>query len=232
MFELYTRTAIISTTLPDMANRKQPYRQNPLLRISYSLFAPLYDFFVEGAMREARHTSLSGLPADHPRQVLISGAGTGLDLPLLPALHRYTALDFNPSMLAHARRRKRDLKIEFILGDSMALPFADNSFDHVVLHLIVAVVPEPQRALLEAARVLKPGGSVLLFDKFLHAGQRAPLRRLLNPLTRRFATNIDVVLEDVLRAVPELQLIQNAPSLADGWFRRIVLHKPDKGIRA
>lgn len=212
-----------------MAKRNLPYRQNPLLRISYSLFAPFYDFFVAGAMREARRTSLAALPVDHPRRVLISGAGTGLDLPLLPTLHRYTALDFNPAMLAHARQRAGEVKVEFILGDSMALPFADDSFDHVVLHLIVAVVPEPQRALQEAARVLKPGGTVLLFDKFLHRGQRAPLRRLFSPLSRHFATNLNVVLEDVLQAAPELQLIENQSSLVSGWFRRIVLRKTHTG---
>ena len=68
---------------------EQPYRQNPLLRLSYSLIAPLYDFVIERPMREARKRSLAALPADQNKRILISGAGTGLDLPWLPAQHRY-----------------------------------------------------------------------------------------------------------------------------------------------
>jgi phosphatidylethanolamine/phosphatidyl-N-methylethanolamine N-methyltransferase len=156
---------------------------------------------------------------------LISGVGTGLDLPLLPVLHRYTALDFNPAMLSHAIARGSDLDVEFILGDCMELPFADAQFDYVVLHLIVAVVPEPQRCLREAARVLKLGGTIVLFDKFIHPHQLAPLRRLFNVVTRRFATRMDIVFEEVLHAVPELEVTSDVPMLANGWFRGIVLHK-------
>lgn len=203
----------------------QPWKQNPLLRLSYTLFAPVYDILIEAPMRESRKASLAALPAEAPKRVLISGVGTGLDLPHLPALHGYTALDFNPAMLAHARPRGEKLDVAFVLGDSMALPFADASFDHVVLHLIVAVVPEPRRCLAEAARVLRPGGTVLLFDKFLREGQRAPLRRLVNIMSSRFVTRTDVVLEEVLRAAPELRIVSDAPALGGNWFRRIVLRK-------
>lgn len=206
----------------------QPYRQNPLLRWSYSLFAPIYDLGIESTMRAARKASLAALPSDAPRHILISGAGTGLDLPLLPKQHHYTALDFNRAMLARAVLRSKNLDVDFVMGDSMSLPFDDAQFDHVVLHLIVAVVPEPQRALSEAARVLKPGGTILLFDKFLHEGQRAPLRRLLNLLSRHFVTRTDVELEHVLRAAPALQVVGDAAAFpGGGWFRRIVLRKTE-----
>jgi len=204
----YTRT---------MDKPDQPWKQNPLLRMSYSLYAPIYDLTIERAMRHARQTSLAALPTDAPKRVLISGVGTGLDLPHLPELHHYTALDFNPAMLSHAIPRGERLGAAFVLGDSMSLPFADASFDHVVLHLIVAVVPEPQRCLAEAARVLKPGGTVLLFDKFLREGQHAPLRRLVNLLSSHFVTRTDVVLEAVLRAAPELVIASDEPALGGNW---------------
>jgi ubiquinone/menaquinone biosynthesis C-methylase UbiE len=207
-----------------MTLHEQPYRQNPLLRLSYSFIAPLYDFVIERPMRAARKRSLAALP-DAGKRVLISGAGTGLDLPWLPPQHRYTALDFNYAMLSHAQRRGEHLEVDFVLGDSMELPFADGAFDHVVLHLIVAVVPEPQRCLSEATRVLKTGGTIILLDKFLHPRQHAPLRRLFNCITRRFATRIDVVFEEVLRAAPELEVVSDEPALAGGWFRAIVLRK-------
>ncbi len=206
-------------------NTEQPYRSNPLLRLSYSLIAPLYDLVIERPMRAARKQSLSALPADTIGKVLLSGIGTGLDLPLLPAMHHYTALDFNAAMLARARPRGAGLNVDWLLGDSMALPFSDRHFDHVVLHLITAVVPEPQRCLSEAARVLKPGGTIILFDKFLHPQQRAPLRRLLTPLSGRIATRMDVVFEEVLQKVPGLEVVSDVPMLAGGWFRGIVLHK-------
>ncbi len=112
-----------------------------------------------------------------------------------------------------------------MLGDSMALPFADAQFDHVVLHLILAVVPQPAQCLNEAARVLKPGGTIIILDKFLRPQQTALLRRALNPLSRRIATRMDVVFEEVLSAVPQLQLVSDVPLLAGGWFRGIVLQK-------
>ncbi|NOT20019.1 MAG: class I SAM-dependent methyltransferase [Sideroxydans sp.] len=204
---------------------EQPYRQNPLLRMSYSLIAPLYDMVIERPMREARKRSLAALPTDTPQKVLISGVGTGLDLPHLPALHHYNALDFNPAMLSRAKSRNEKLDVEFVLGDSMNLPYADAQFDFVVLHLIVAVVPEPQKCLSEAARVLKPGGTILLFDKFLQPGQDAPMRRLLNVITRRMATRMDVVFEEVLRAAPELKVASDQPLMGGGWFRGITLRK-------
>ena len=194
-----------------------------MLRSSYSLIAPIYDIVIEKAMRRARENSLQSLPTNTPCDVLISGVGTGLDLPFLPEMHRYTALDFNAAMLTRARSRETDLAIDWLLGDSMSLPFADGSFDHVVLHLITAVVPEPSLCMSEAARVLKPGGTILLFDKFLRQDQAAPLRRMMTPLSRHIATRMDVVFEEILP--PDLEIMNDQPALLGGWFRSIVLHK-------
>lgn len=204
---------------------RQPYRENPLLRLSYSLIAPLYDRAVERPLLKARTRSLRGLPVDMPGNVLVSGVGTGLDLPLLPALHRYTALDFNAAMLVRALPRGANLDIDWVLGDSMALPFADAHFDHAVLHLILAVVPQPEKCLSETARVLKPGGTIVIFDKFIHSRQHAWLLRTINPLARRIASRMDVVFEEVLCQTPQLQIVSDTPLLADGWFRAIVLQK-------
>lgn len=208
-----------------MKRHTQPCRENSWLRASYSLIAPLYDLVIERPMRLARTQSLRALPIDAAGSVLLSGVGTGLDLPLLPKLHRYTALDFNAAMLARAKPRGTELNVDWVLGDSMALPFDNEQFDHAVLHLILAVVPQPVLCLREAARVLKHGGSIILFDKFLRQQQPALLRRALNPLSRRIATRMDVVFEEVLREVPQLEVVSNVPLLAGGWFRGIVLRK-------
>lgn len=196
-----------------------------MLRKSYSLIAPVYDLIIERPMREARIQSLRALPVDIAQNILLSGIGTGLDLPALPALHHYTALDFNASMLDRARIRGNGLQIDWVLGDSMALPFRNSHFDHVVLHLITAVVPVPHLCLSEAARVLKPGGSIVLFDKFITPNKRAPLRRLLTPLSGRIATRMDVVFEEILYEVPSLEVISDVPMMLGGWFRGILLRK-------
>lgn len=201
------------------------YRANPLLRISYSLIAPVYDLVVARALLAARTRSLKSLPTHSTGKILLSGIGTGLDLPLLPALHHYTALDFNLAMLSRARPRAANLQIDWILGDSMALPFANEHFDHIVLHLITSVVPHPAQCLSEAARVLKPGGTIILLDKFLYPNQLAPLRRALNPLSRRLATRMDVVFEELLPTTPALSVISDTPVLLGNWFRSIVLQK-------
>ena len=195
------------------------------LRTSYTLLAPIYDRMVAAATQAARRASLARLPAD-ARQVLLVGAGTGLDFPLLPAGPQYTAIDLTPAMLERARPRaaaRPELAIELRSGDALALDFADASFDAVILHLIVAVVPDAARALAESARVLRPGGRVLLYDKFLRPGQSAPLRRLLSPLLGRIASRTDVVLEHHLP--PTLRVLEDEASLAGGWFRRVLLER-------
>lgn len=208
-----------------MPNRDLPYRENPWLRWSYSLIAPIYDLVVSRPLLRARAQTLRTLPTEQTSKVLLSGIGTGLDLPLLPKLHHYTALDFNAAMLGRAKPRGTGLQVDWVMGDSMALPFADGHFDHVVLHLILAVVPQPARCLDEAARVLKTGGTIIILDKFLRPQQTALLRRALNPLSRRIATRMDVVFEEVLQLIPSLKLVSDVPLIAGGWFRGIVLQK-------
>lgn len=194
------------------------------LKTSYTLIAPVYDAAIDRATRAARATSLAHLPAA-PGRVLIDGVGTGLDLPLLPPQHHYVGLDLTAAMLARARPRAGHLDFRAVQGDAQRLPFDDAAFDHAVLHLILAVVPNPNACLAEVARVVKPGGTVLVFDKFLKRGQPALLRRLANPLVRRLATRLDVVFEDVLGDAPALALEHDQPMLAGGWFRLIRLRR-------
>ena len=194
------------------------------LKTSYTLIAPVYDIAIDRATRAARRQSLAHLPAS-PGRVLIDGVGTGLDLPLLPPQHHYVGLDLKAAMLARARPRSGHLECRAVQGDAQRLPFADAAFDHAVLHLILAVVPNPNACLAEVARVVKPGGTVIVFDKFLKRGQPALLRRLANPLVRRLATRLDVVFEDVLGDAPALALEHDQPMLAGGWFRLIRLRR-------
>lgn len=194
------------------------------LQHSYTLIAPLYDAVIARASASARRESLAQLPSA-PSTVLLAGVGTGLDLPWLPPGHHYVGLDLTRAMLVRALPRAATVDFAPVQGDALRLPFAEAAFDAAVLHLILAVVPEPAACLREIARVVRPGGRVLVFDKFLRPGQRAPLRRLANPLVRRLATRLDVVFEEVIAHTPALTVEHDRPALAGGWFRHLRLSR-------
>lgn len=200
------------------------------LKHSYTLIAPLYDAIIRAPLEHLRVRSLAGLPQDRSARILVNGIGTGLDLPHLPAMHRYVGIDLTAAMLRRTRPRIGKLDLALVQGDSQRLPFGDACFDYAVLHLILAVVPDGTAALREAARVLKPGGRIFLLDKFLKRGESALARRLLNPLASRIATRTDVVFEDLAMQVPELTVLQDHPAMLGGWFRLIQLEKrePDQ----
>jgi len=195
------------------------------LRTSYALLAPFYDFAVGKALEAARRASLRALPSDRAWMVLLDGVGTGLDLPWVPHIHRCVGVDLTRAMLERARPRVAGRDASLVEADSLRLPFADGSFDCAVLHLIVAVVAKPAACLSEAARVVRPGGLLLVLDKFLRRGQKAPLRRALSPIAGRIATHTDVVFEELLERVSGLQLIEDRGVLLGGWFRLLRLKR-------
>lgn len=195
------------------------------LRTSYTLIAPFYDWLIGPALGRVRAKSLTRLPRNGGAHILLNGIGTGLDLPLLPAAHRYTALDLTRAMLQKALPRGSHLDLQWAQGDSQRLPFRSETFDHVLLHLILAIVPDTRAALREAARVVKVGGRLFILDKFLHQGEAAWLRRMINPLARRVATRTNVVFEEALAGMNELRIITDEPVMAGGWFRMITLEK-------
>jgi ubiquinone/menaquinone biosynthesis C-methylase UbiE len=77
---------------------------------------------------------------------------------------RVTGVDPDPAMLAAARRRADALGLPFILrrGSAEALPFADCSFDRIVTVAVLCFIDKPDMAIAEMARVLRPGGEIIL----------------------------------------------------------------------
>lgn len=197
------------------------------LKHSYTLIAPIYDTVVSGPIDNYRAISLARIEDAEDKHILINGIGSGLDIPHLPDNARYTGTDITPAMLRRAeyRARSHEAEIDLQLADSQSLPFEDECFDAVVMHLILAVVPQPELALKEACRVLRPGGSIYIFDKFIREGQLAIGRRLLNIFIRHVATRTDVIFEHLLKDCPQLELVHDQPALAKGWFRLIELKK-------
>lgn len=196
------------------------------LAYSYTVLAPLYDAIVALPTRHVRQKSLQQLGDVSEKTILIAGIGSGLDIPYLAIEGRYVGIDLTLAMLQRAQAQKIQypaIEVALHQGDVMQLPYQDNSFDEVVMHLILAVVPDPQAALNEACRVVKQGGRIIILDKFLSATRPAPIRRLISPLMGKIATRTDVVFEHLQH--PELKIIQNTPALANGWFRYIILQK-------
>jgi len=198
------------------------------LRAAYSVWALGYDALFGRGLSGPRRRSLELLGVRPGERVLVVGIGTGLDLPHLPRHATYEAVDVTPAMLRRARRRAADLGLPLaaLEGSASALPFADARFDAVVLHLVLAVVPDPLGALREVARVLRPGGRVVVWDKMLGEDRRVPLwRRALHALTHRHVTGFLLDFYGIARAVGGLRIVRDEPSLFGGTWRIVLLEK-------
>ena len=197
-------------------------------RLRYTVWAPFYDAMVNLAgFADARRESLTRLHLRSGDRLLIVGAGTGLDLEYVPSGVEITAIDVTPAMLDRLRQRaaRNRQRISVRLMDARRLDFADAAFDAIVMHLILAVMPEPERGIREAARVLKPGGRIVVFDKFLGNEERPSIRRrLLNAVTKILFSDINLRFGPLL-AGTALQVERDQPSAFGGMYRVITLLK-------
>jgi ubiquinone/menaquinone biosynthesis C-methylase UbiE len=199
-------------------------------RLRYTLWAPAYDAIVGAAgFSTARRLSIDRLRLESRDRVLIVGAGTGLDLDLLPPNVEVTAIDVTPAMLRHLERRaaRTGRLVATRIMDARQLAFPDSSFDAVVMHLILAVMPQPERGLKEAVRVLKPGGRIAVFDKFLRDDERPSLkRRLLNAIAKPLFSDLNRRLAPLIAGTP-LVIEHDEPAAFRGTYRVVTLMKPD-----
>ena len=140
---------------------------------SWDRVAELYDLATAPLERPFLAASRTWACSRASGRTLEVGIGTGANLLHYPTASDLTGVDVSGAMLAQARRRAQELGIRIQLreGDVEALPFAARSFDSVVCTLVLCSVPSVDVALTEMARVLRPGGSLLLVD---HVVSSAP----------------------------------------------------------
>ena len=107
-------------------------------------------------------------PVVKARTVLELAAGTGLIAKnIVRAASHIEVTDASEEMIAEAKRNNRSAKLHFSVRDMFCLPYADKSFDVVIVSNALHIVPQPEKALAEIRRVLKDDG-VLIAPTFTH----------------------------------------------------------------
>src|SRR5215471_11795234 len=156
---------------------------------AYDRWAPIYDLVFGGVFSKGRQAAIQATNKLGGR-VLEVGIGTGISLPLYAPNVRIFGTDISEEMLKKARKRTTDQRLKNVEGlavmDAEKLEFADNSFDVVMAQYVVTAVPNPEVALDEFARVLRPGGELIILTRVsADAGMRRVIERTLQPVVTR-----------------------------------------------
>jgi phosphatidylethanolamine/phosphatidyl-N-methylethanolamine N-methyltransferase len=198
-------------------------------RIRYTLAIPFYSWLVK-RFRADRQTSINLLQLKLGEHVLILGCGPGLDLPFIPRGVQITAIDITPLMVYQTKKEALRLWLnpDVHVMDGQALEFADATFDAVILHLILAVIPDPFACIRETERVLKPGGRVTIFDKFLDANTKPTLsRKILNLFTSFVFSDINRQVEPILATTHlQTEYIQASAVWKKLGYKIVLARKP------
>ena len=129
-----------------------------------------YDRFMrkDGAAYEEMYELIR--PIVRHKTVLELATGTGLIAKhIVNAAAHIEATDASPEMITEAKRDNRSAKLHFSVQDMFRLPYANQSFDVVIVSNALHIVPQPEKALQEIKRVLKDDGT-LIAPTFTHAG--------------------------------------------------------------
>lgn len=123
--------------------------------------------FISEEEKEAWKNLLREVIVTEKLNVLDVGCGTGVITLLLAEMgHTVTGIDFSEGMLGKAKERANSLNliVNFKIGDAENLPFEDEFFDVVINRHLLWTLPDPERAIFEWGRVLKPKGKVMIID--------------------------------------------------------------------
>jgi len=195
-------------------------------KIRYTLYTPGYDLIARH-FKDSRKKSIDSLDIKSGDKVLIIGAGTGLDLEFLPKDCEIIATDITPSMIDRIKKRNIILSrnVHAMVMDGQSLGFFDNSFDFIILHLILAVIPDSIACIKESERVLKLGGKIAVYDKFVRKEMKLTvIRRFANVLTNFLFTDITRDFESIVTKTG-LTVLSDIDADFNGNFRLIKLTK-------
>ena len=191
------------------------------VRSAYRRWAPVYDHTFGAFSTAGRRSAVDVINQSNGR-VLEVGVGTGLSLPQYGRHLDIVGIDLAPEMLEKARARVAMARLDHVSGlyemDAEALAFPAQSFDTVVAMFVMTVVPNPEIVMAELARVVKPGGQVLLVNHFSQdEGLRGFIERRMAPFGDRLGWH---PLFDVSRVMvcDELVLTQTRPLSPVGLF--------------
>ena len=156
---------------------------------AYARWAPVYDMVFGSIFERGRKASIAAAERIGGR-ILEVGVGTGLSLPDYGWSNRLVGVDLSVPMLRKARARVQEHRLTNVDGlavmDAQHLGFQDAVFDVVVAQYVITAVPDPEATLDEFARVLKPGGEIILINHLgAETGWRAAFEQWFAPLARR-----------------------------------------------
>jgi len=156
---------------------------------AYDRWAPVYDLVFGAVFERGRHAAIAAAERVGGR-ILEVGVGTGISLPGYSKSCRLCGVDISESMLRKAQDRVAELGLNNVEGlwvmDAENMSFPDDSFDVIVAQYVITTAPNPEATLDEFARVLKPGGEIVLVSRVgAEAGLRRSLERWFAPAARK-----------------------------------------------
>lgn len=203
------------------------------MRAIYDKMAPYYDRIIGVVERLLFADGRQWACTQATGRVLEVAIGTGRNLPWYPRDVELVGVDFSRKMLDAAQLLAEQLAwpVDLSVGDAQQLDFPDASFDTVVATLTLCSIPDERLAVQEMARVLRPGGRLILLDHV--ASPIRPVRavqRLLDPLLVRFEG--DHLLREPDAAVHDQGLVIDELSHSKwGIVARLAAHKPPQPLR-
>ncbi len=156
---------------------------------AYARWAPIYDVLCGPVFLNGRRAAASAARAVGGR-ILEIGVGTGLSFDDYDNTTEITGIDMSEPMIARARERAKTGRYPFVkelaVMDAHDLSYPDASFDCVVAQFVITLVEDPERVLSECARVLRPGGQIILVNHlYSEHGFAAAVERLLAQKARK-----------------------------------------------
>lgn len=159
-------------------------------------------------------------------RVLILGVGTELIIPSLPPGLWITGVDSNPVYLQSARKRTACRYVTLDLIDPRSLQYPNLYFDAAILNMILGNLSDGTKVFQEAWRVIRPGGRLVILDRFLPDGlQTSSILYLFGRITRVCYAGMNKRLIDVIGSPTDLVIIRIEPAAFNGYYQVVLIRK-------